>query len=235
MALPPAPAGDRRAKLQGAAVIRRSSKSCYRAAASVTEIFPGSDVSDRREVVRWVALHILPHEADVRKWLHRSIAEPADVNDLIQQAYCRLSELDYVGHIRNGRAYFFATVRSILLERIRRERIVQIQAVTDLDALCIVDESPSPETVIGAKLELCHVLKLINSLPAAYRDVLKLRRIEGLSQKETAMRLGVTEKVVENNSTRGLKMLLAALTQARAAGMAVEPIDDDKHLRHARY
>jgi RNA polymerase sigma-70 factor (ECF subfamily) len=54
------------------------------------------------------------------------------------------------------------------------------------------------------------VLAIMANLPAPYRRVIELRRIEGLSQKETAMRLGVTEKTVENGLARGLKALLRA-------------------------
>lgn len=170
----------------------------------------------RKEVVRWIALYILPHEEDVRRVLLRSVPEPADVNDIIQQAYCRLSELDYTAHIRNARAYFFSTARSILLERLRRERIVQIQAVADFEVLQMVDERPSPEAAAGAKIELRAVMAALDRLPPAYRDALKLRRIEGLSLREAAQRLGVSEKIVENNTARGLKMLLSTLQEARA-------------------
>lgn len=191
-------------------------------------------MANRREIIRWVATHIIPHEADVRRWLSRSVGEPADISDIIQQAYCRLSELDYVGHIRNGRAYFFTTARSILLERLRRAQVVQFQAMTDFDASCIVDDSPSPETVAGARLELQHVLSLVDSLPPAYRAVFRLRRIEGLSQKETAMRLGVTEKVVENNTARGLKMLLQALGDQGIANPNKEALSADRRA-HGPY
>lgn len=186
----------------------------------------------RREIARWVACHILPHEEEVRRWLLRSVSEPADVNDIIQQAYCRLAELDYTGHIQNARGYFYATVRSVFLERIRRERIVQIQAMADLDMLAIADETPSPEVVTGARLELRSVMDVLNSLPPAYRDALKLRRIEGLSQKETARRLGVTEKMIENNTVRGLKMLLSALVETRANG-AARHVNTEDELQHA--
>lgn len=189
----------------------------------------------RREIVRWVALNILPHEEEVRRWLLRSVCEPADVSDIIQQAYCRLTELDYTGHIRNPRAYFFATARSILLERLRRERIVQIQAMADLDMASVVDDTPSPEAATGAKLELQSVLIILNNLPAAYRDALKLRRIDGLSQKEAARQLGVTEKVIENNTARGLKMLLSALVNARAGSGVSESSDDGTFRVYARY
>ncbi len=135
----------------------------------------------------------------------------ADAQEIIQHAYCRLAELDYVGHIRSGRRYLFATARSIMLERIRRSQIVEFRAMTDLDESSIMDDSPSPERIAGGRMQLRHVLDLLDSLPAAYRDVLMLRRLEGLSQKEVAARLGVTENVVENNVARGLRMLLRAL------------------------
>lgn len=170
-------------------------------------------MSGRPEIISWVAHQILPHEADVRRWLARRTDNPDDADDILQHAYCRLAELDYVGHIRSPRAYFFTTARSILLERMRRAQVVQFQTMTDLAASSIVDESPSPETVAGARLELQHVLALVDALPPAYRDVLRLRRIEGLSQKESAARLGVSEKVIENNISRGLRMLLKALAE----------------------
>lgn len=170
-------------------------------------------MSGKSEIVRWMAHHILPHEADVRRWLIRHSGSADDADDIIQHAYWRLAELDYVGHILNGRRYFFTTARSILIERVRRAHIVQFRAMTDLDASSIMDDSPSPETVAGDRLELQHVLNLVDALPPAYREVLQLRRLEGLSQKEAAARLGVSENVIENNVARGLRMLLKALAE----------------------
>lgn len=176
----------------------------------------------RPEIVRWIAHEILPHEAAVRRWLIRRVDTHADADEIIQQAYCRLTELDYVGHIRSGRRYFFATARSILLERIRRSQIVEFRAMTDLDESSIMDDSPSPERIVGDRLQLQHVLDLLDGLPTAYRDVLRLRRLEGLSQKEAAARLGVSENVVENNVARGLRMLLKALAERGVAPVQAE-------------
>lgn len=173
-------------------------------------------MSGRAEIIRWVADEVLPHEADVRRWLTRHVEISDEADDIIQHAYARLADLDYVGHINSGRAYFFTTARSILLERIRRAQIVPFFSMTDFDASFILDDSPSPEAVVGARLELRHVLDLVDALPAAYRDTLRLRRLEGLSQKEAAVRLGVSEKVIENNVSRGLRMLLKALEDSGA-------------------
>jgi RNA polymerase sigma-70 factor (ECF subfamily) len=52
------------------------------------------------------------------------------------------------------------------------------------------------------------------------RCVVELRRLHGLSQRETAERLGVSETVVENDSSRALRQVLRMLTH-----------DDDEPLR----
>lgn len=189
------------------------------------------DRQHRRSIVAWVADQILPHEADVRAWLYRSGLQSSDVDDIIQQAYCLLSGLSDVDHIDNGRAYFFATVRSVRLQRYRRDRIVPIHVVADLEAQPIVDDTPSPEQIAGGRRRLTQVLAALDVLPKGYREVIAMRRIDGLTQKETAQRLGVSEKVVENNLTRGVKALLKAIERAPEATLQQEETDRDR--RHA--
>ena len=190
----------------------------------------------REAIIEWVALHILPHEAYVRAWLMRAMRRSSDVDDVIQEAYCQIAELDTIGHIRNGRAYFLTAARSILLQRLRRERVVRIEAVTDIDTLRVVDEDPSPEQVTGARRELERVLGLIAMLPPVCRQVIELRRIHGFSQRETARRLGISESVVENNSIRGLRAILKALEE----DLSDRPIEDassrpEREAAHVRH
>lgn len=47
---------------------------------------------------RWIAAHILPHEGEVRGWLrrHAHTLSAADVDDLIQEAYARLSRAAFL-------------------------------------------------------------------------------------------------------------------------------------------
>ena len=70
-----------------------------------------------------------------------------EISDIVQDAYLRIAKLDSIGHIRNARAYFFTTARMGLLERIRRERIVRIDSMTEMEALTLADEE-SPEIII---------------------------------------------------------------------------------------
>lgn len=192
------------------------------------------DRQRRREIIAWVAQHVLPHEADVRTWLRRAGAQPSDVDDIIQQAYCVLSAMSSIDHIDNGRAYFFATARSIRLQRYRRERIVPLHMITDAEAFPIADDAPSPERAAGGRMRLAQVLDALNDLPSGYRETITLRRLDGLTQKETAQRLGVSEKVVENNLARGVKSLLRAIEGLAAAEVLVQG-DDGERRRATRH
>ena len=165
----------------------------------------------RSEIVAWVGGQVLPHERDVRAWLRRARAAPDDVDDIVQEAYCRLAALTSIEHIANGRAYFFQTVRNIVAERFRRARVVRIDYVTEIDALNVLDNEPSAERVVDGRRELRRVQGLIEGLPERCREVFKLRRIHGLSQREVAELLGVSENVVEAQAARGLRLILAAL------------------------
>ena len=173
----------------------------------------GGGESERARV-RWLAREILPHEQDVRIWLKRSLVTSNDVDDVVQEAYCRLANLKAVEQIESPRAYFFQTARSVVLEQMRRARIVRIDAVTEIDALRIEWDEPSPERIAGGRKELERVMKIVATLPERSRRIFEMRRIMGLSQKEIAVQLGVTENVVENEAARGLKAVLAGLAKA---------------------
>lgn len=173
--------------------------------------------------VRWLAHEVLPHEQDVRAWLKRSLVTSNDVDDVIQEAYCRLAKLKAVEQIESPRAYFFQTARSVVLEQMRRARIVRIEAVTEIDALRVEWDEPSPERIAGGRKELERVLKIVATLPERSRRIFEMRRILGMSQREIAAQLGVTENVVENEAARGLKAVLAGLGKTGDEGRAATP------------
>lgn len=192
----------------------------------------GVNSCNRAKVMAWVGSEILPHEADVRAWLRRSF-KPDDLEDVIQEAYCQIAGLDDVSHIRSGRAYLFTTARSIVLMRLRRARIVSIETVTEIDALNILVDEPSPERIAAGRRELARVRRLIDALPDRCRRIFELRKVEGLSQREVADEIGVPEHIVENDVRKGLKLVLEAIAQGdRAAERKLEKAEQDERTRN---
>jgi RNA polymerase sigma factor (sigma-70 family) len=166
---------------------------------------------DRHDIIaRWVAREILPHEGRVRRWLARQWRGAVDVDDVVQEAYCRIAALPSVDHITAPLAYFRRTAHAVAVDT-ARQTAKNIASATESDWFDVRDESPSIDRVIEGEQELNRIGDLLTGLPDMCRRIIQLRRIEGLSQRETAERLGVSENVVENNIVRGIKRVLAAI------------------------
>ncbi len=172
-----------------------------------------------QQLIGWVGRHILPHERQLRAWL-RAAFPTIDIDDVVQESYCRIATLTHVEHIDDPRRYLFRTARNVVLEQIRRERVVSIEAASGLAELeQAPEDGGSPERVVAGRRALERVERLIEALPERARQVFRLRKIEGVPQREIAARLGLTETVVENEVARGLRRILDQLTDAERAEM----------------
>lgn len=156
-----------------------------------------------------MAAHILPHEPGMRAWLRRTTqTSDSDIDDIVQETYAILAKLERVEAIRDPRTYALQVAKSVFLQGLRRNKIVAIGSIADLAALGEHDDAPSPEQHVHGQRELRRVEAAIGDMPTQVRKVFWLRRVEGLSQRETANRLGLAEHTVEKYSAKGMKFLL---------------------------
>jgi RNA polymerase sigma-70 factor (ECF subfamily) len=170
-------------------------------------------VDARERLVTWVSTYVMPHEPKVRNWLRQRLQSPEDIDDLIQEAYAKLAALESIDHIARPETFFFQVVRNLLVDQIRRSRVVRIEAATELDFPSVYTDEPTPERIAGARRELARVGQLIDDLPERCRRVFTLLKVEGLSQKEVAAQLGVSESVVENEGVKGIRRILKAMRE----------------------
>lgn len=186
---------------------------------------------DHGELIEWVGRCVLPCEGYVRAWLRRALVKPTEIDDIVQEAYSRIATLSNFRHISNPRAYFLEVARNILFEQLRRSRIVRIDTVAEMDSLSITDDRPDQERAAIAKDELARLKRLIDELPERCRRMFVLRKIEGLSQKKIAERLGVSENTVETQVGRGLKLILGAW-EARERDLSGKRKREDERKAH---
>jgi RNA polymerase sigma-70 factor (ECF subfamily) len=168
----------------------------------------------RKALLAFVGTQILPHEGDLRHWLLRLGVKAHELDDIIQDVYCRLLRLERFDHIEDPRAYLFRSARNVLLEQVRRSKVVSIMTVQNLDELGVADLGPSPESAVSSRAELNRVLGLIDGLPERCRQVFELRKVHGLSQAETAKALHISENIVEKETARGLGLILRHMADA---------------------
>jgi RNA polymerase sigma factor (sigma-70 family) len=172
-------------------------------------------VSNERAL--WLARNLLPHEPALRAWLAGKRLRGVDLDDIVQETYAILAGLESVAAIRNPRAYMFQTAYSVILAQIRRAQIVSISTVEDIDRLAGEDGAPSPETEAGDREAFRHLAEGIAGLPPRCREVFVLRKIDGLSQREVAQKLGVSEGTIEKQMHKGLNLLMSVLGRGGTA------------------
>jgi RNA polymerase sigma factor (sigma-70 family) len=172
-------------------------------------------MADRLEV--WFKSRVLIHEDLLMRFLARAWPNRDDLTDLRQEAYARVCEAAQHSPPQRPKAFLFAIARHIMSDRRRRERIVSIQAAGDHDFANDLVEEKTPERHVGANQELMRLAQAFDRLPARCREVIWMRRVLDLPQKEIATRLQIGEKAVEKQIVRGGRLIAHYLLQPASA------------------
>jgi RNA polymerase sigma factor (sigma-70 family) len=169
---------------------------------------------------RWLAQNVVPHERAIRSWLARRTHD-LDIDDIVQEMYARLAALDDVEGVRNPRQYAAQTAISIALNLARHARVVPMIPLGDFEDYRLVSEEPSPERALNSQEELQDLERTLQELPGLCRTAFLLRRIEGLSQKEVADKLGISVKTVEKYMAKSVRFLLQTYGRGGGSGSQV--------------
>jgi len=179
----------------------------------------------------WFVGQVLPLEAALERFIRRHCRPSDDVNDLRQEVYVRVYEAASRARPLLAKPFVFMTARNLLRDQARRARIVSIEAVADVSALNSVAEDALPDRVVSAREELRRLEMALNMLPPRCRKVVALRKIHGLSQREVARELGITEDTVERQVSKGVRALAAALHASSDAGTPKVGLPEVKEKR----
>ena len=168
------------------------------------------------------------------RFSHTVCGGPSDAEDVMQDAL--LQTFRYVKRIRDPHAFrtwLYRTVSTACLMK-RRRRVGEPQHVLSLDDLLpahdvgaarVDDAVParSPEALaVNAALRR-RLAKALHALPPAYRAIVFLREIEGLSTKDVARTLNMSESNVKMRLHRARLVLRKELEDSGRARLTRLP------------
>lgn len=168
----------------------------------------------------WFIREVLPLEAALMQYLRHNWRNKSEIADLRQEVYTRICEAARKEIPRDpAKPFVFSVARNLLADRIRRDQIVTIEAVADLDALNVAVDQPGPDRSAIARDKLRKVQAALDRLPRRCREAVVLKKIEGLSIREIAARMGIAENTVDRHLTDGVRaladMLYGDITELR--------------------
>jgi RNA polymerase sigma-70 factor (ECF subfamily) len=170
------------------------------------------------EVKAWFVREVLPLEATLVQFLRKASRNASDLDDLRQEVYTRLYETAKKEIPEHTRPLLFRIARHLLIDRARRAQIVSIEAVENLENLNLAIDEPGPDRAVIAREELRRMQTALDKLPRRYRMAVVMRKVEGLTTREIALRLGIAEKTVEKHLTEGVRALANIPYRERTAG-----------------
>ncbi|MFZ6846325.1 RNA polymerase sigma factor [Undibacterium sp. RuTC16W] len=134
-------------------------------------------------------------------------------HDIRQDIYVRVYESARCNGLpESTTAFVFTCARNLLVDRVRRAQAVSFESFADLADLPEQLESDfSPEQFASARQELRLLQLALNDLSPRCREIVVLRKIEGLSQKDIATQLGIAIGTVEKQITIGVRALAETL------------------------
>jgi RNA polymerase sigma-70 factor (ECF subfamily) len=127
---------------------------------------------------------VLPHldaAYNLARWLTR---DPADAEDVVQEAYLRAFKFFDGFHGGDSRAWVLKIVRNTCYSWLQKNRGHNLTTEFDEEQHSI--ETRDPEAALIGKIDSQILRSLLEELPLEFREIVILRELEGLSYKEIA-------------------------------------------------
>jgi len=178
---------------------------------------PGSEQS------RWFAEQIHPHNGQLKAYLRSVFPSVRDIDDVVQESYLRIWKARLSRPINSGKSFLFQIARHLAIDVIRARKIAATESLVDFEALPVLDTRPDAATTLSRKERIELLAEALASLPHRTREIIFMRKFQSIPQKVVAARLSVSERTVEAQVAKGMKLCENFL---RKRGILGFPYDD---------
>jgi RNA polymerase sigma-70 factor (ECF subfamily) len=204
-----------------------------------------TDLAGRAAAGDRAAMEALLLEAQAVAWrFSRTVCgHTEDAEDVMQEALVQTYRfVSRLRDVRSFRPWLYRTVRNACLMS-RRKRVDEPRQVLSLEALLPGSdghpprEAPgrdrNPEELVDNAALRRRLKRALGTLPPAFRAVVFLREMEGLSTRETAHALGVSEDTVKARLHRARLVLQRELAGTEARQPGTRGASGSHHSREA--
>jgi RNA polymerase sigma factor (sigma-70 family) len=171
------------------------------------------DAGDSKARFAKVVIPYLDDAYGLARWV---TGNSADAEDVVQEACLRAFR--GIGGFAGGnsRAWVLTIVRNAAYDWLRKNRSPTIVHVDDLEAVermadDVMTAGDNPEAALIARADEARLQTAIANLPAAFRDTMVLRDVQGLDYREIATITGVPIGTVMSRLARARRRVIEML------------------------
>ncbi len=145
------------------------------------------------------------------------IVPPRDIEDIVQEAYVRVCQVEQKETIKYPRSFLLKTAKNLALDYVKSagNRLNLSIDENDLEQAARGEEERN-ETYRNAiaKEEFAQFCEAVRHLPAQCRRAFILKKVYGFSQREIAEYMSISESTVEKHIANGIKRCSYYMTHA---------------------
>lgn len=155
------------------------------------------------------------HRGKLVTYANSIIGDSARAEDVVQDAWLKLSQASHREQVHNPLSLLFRIVRNLSIDIVRKAKRSDA-VIADLDgaAEILIDPQPSAEVSLMARQELGIVLETLHSLPERQRRAIELYRFKGYKLREVAEDLGISKSLAQVLIIDGLALCSALRAKA---------------------
>jgi RNA polymerase sigma-70 factor (ECF subfamily) len=130
------------------------------------------------------------HERPLLRYVARLLGDHDRARDVVQDSFIKLCRQDPARVADHLAAWLFTVARRASMDMLRKDRRVGRLPEAQVERITAVE--PDPASQVSQHEVNLQVLSLLETLPAAQREVLRLKFQEGFSYQEIATITGLT-------------------------------------------
>lgn len=135
-------------------------------------------------------------------WVARFVGCRETAKDLVQESYLILARQAAAGTIAQPRGFLYRTAKNLALDYLRHKKVTDRYAMEA--EVRHKDTVYSAERAVTADKQVERFAATLANLPSLTREVFCLIKLDGLSYREAASRLNLSERQVERHLLKAM-------------------------------
>lgn len=166
----------------------------------------------------------LEHKRMLAAYIARYFLRPEDVDDILQESFARSFDASGRTTIDSPKSYLFMTARNLVYHQLRQQSRFLKKEVAEIDEMAGPAADASLEAQVHDERKMAVFVEAARSLPPQCRRVFLMRKFYGLSHREIAAQLNISQSTVERHITNAIKRCRDIMQrQGYGAGTAAAP------------
>lgn len=145
------------------------------------------------------------HQKELQIFVERSLGQTdGDVEDLVQEAFIKFERYADEREIGNPRALLYSIARTLILDRYRRNRVVNDFAREVRHSWDLATFRNNPAYSLLGRQMVALFDEALAAMPERRRRMILMNRVENLSCEEISRKLGVSNSTVQKEIVKGM-------------------------------